>query len=376
MKKIVLAAMLMAWSWLPNMTAQTHQDASYGYNVKYVRQHLFMQNDSDFNVVDVQLEWPETIDFTDVNGLQSYLAELLETSSTDADSVCDELTARYGQPVTKKLKALPDDKRFCYATYQVNLKAYQPNRYICFEVKSDVKPESRSSVKAESNYAVVTYDLQRKICLVASDIMKITRIKEGYVDPSFLEALFAPLDDDTFYSLTSQYLDAAWPEGNLMNFHLVCTTPETKLAYETSIPYDNLRYLVTKEGRRLFEGKATPHTPEFRPLPTVWKGEPIVSKTDSAAHFKGGVSALRDYMSHVVRPQNTDTTGRVILAVVIDKEGKAQDIRVVDHLSPELDRYAAKLIDDMPEYVPAKVNGQPVVSRIFIPINFKQPDHP
>jgi TonB family protein len=351
--------------------AQHYGKASIWFNVKYVNRHLFMQKDSDFNVVDLQLEWPETIDNVAVDGLRQALASLLNVSATDADSISNELLASYGQPITRQLKALPDDRRFCYANYSVKMKSYEPNRYIAFEVRSKVEPYALSSVMAESNYAVVTYDMQRKQCLYGPDLLKAHNIQQGLVDPSFLDTLFASLDDDTYFSLTAESIDAAWPDSDRIGFHISCTTPEKQLSYETTVRYEDMRNLVTKEGRRLIERKIQPLAPEFRPLSLQWQGDSICQQPDSLAHFTGGLQAMRNYMSHMVKPQNMDAQGRVLVATVINKKGEINDVRVVKHLSPGLDRYAAKVVADMPKWVPGTKNGQPVTTRVVLPFTFK-----
>ena len=59
------------------VSAQTVDDAPARYSVGYYRDHAFLRNDSNFTVVDTQLEWPEAIDFADLRPLQTALDSIL-----------------------------------------------------------------------------------------------------------------------------------------------------------------------------------------------------------------------------------------------------------------------------------------------------------
>lgn len=59
------------------VSAQTVDDAPARYSVGYYRDNAFLRNDSNFTVVDTQLEWPEAIDFADLRPLQTALDSIL-----------------------------------------------------------------------------------------------------------------------------------------------------------------------------------------------------------------------------------------------------------------------------------------------------------
>jgi len=88
----------------------------------------------------------------------------------------------------------------------------------------------------------------------------------------------------------------------------------------------------------------------------------------------GGFKALSTYLNNNLRyPEesfNNKVTGVVTVNFIIGAFGKIKDVRVVSGINPELDEEALRLIENMPGWKPAMLNGFPVKSRISIPINF------
>ena len=90
---------------------------SYTYIVRYDKNHTLMRQGSDFNVVDLDMEWPVVIDSTQVSTLQQQIAStILMSDAVDYDIAMRDFLVRYGTPVSGKLDSLPDDRHFCYVT--------------------------------------------------------------------------------------------------------------------------------------------------------------------------------------------------------------------------------------------------------------------
>ena len=68
---------------------------------------------------------------------------------------------------------------------------------------------------------------------------------------------------------------------------------------------------------------------------------------------------------------NLQIDGRVVVAFVVDKEGRVRDPQVVTSVSSGLDREAVRLIMGMPQWNPGTQQGVPVNVRISLPVHFK-----
>lgn len=88
--------------------------------------------------------------------------------------------------------------------------------------------------------------------------------------------------------------------------------------------------------------------------------------------FKGD---LNEYLSKNIRypaiAQETGIQGRVICQFVVYEDGSIKDVKVVRSVSPELDREAVRVIENMPKWTPGNQRGRAVKVRYTLPINFK-----
>lgn len=72
---------LMLLSLTLTAHAQSVDNYVANYCVRYERQHLFLQKDSDLNVVDYDLEWPDIINFNDVMPLKRYMLPVARSAN-------------------------------------------------------------------------------------------------------------------------------------------------------------------------------------------------------------------------------------------------------------------------------------------------------
>ena len=121
MKKTILFCVELCLAMLlPCMSLQAQvvdTPRKYAYIVRYDKSHTLMRQGADFNVVDLDIEWPVVIDSTQVSALQQQIAStVLMSESTDYDTSVSSFLAHFGTPVAGKLDSLPDDRHFCYVS--------------------------------------------------------------------------------------------------------------------------------------------------------------------------------------------------------------------------------------------------------------------
>ena len=351
---------------------QTVELTSLRHNMHYVKKHLLMRNDSDFTVVDINLEWPEGIDYQPMSTLRRNMAGVLGTSCTEADSIADDLLQHYGTPVTRQLPFIPDDNRFCYANYEARLLSYDPYNYVCFFVEKKVEPQKKSRVKAAHSYRYFTYDMQRQRLYQSSNLIRSSLFATGNVSYQFQDALFAPLDDDAYESLEGCSIDGIWLGKETVGFHVNSFCGEQVISYEVPISTQTAYEVLSSAGRRMLTRKPKTPQPQIVPLPVTVGQDTIYNKVETMPQFKGGPDSLNTYMTRSVIPDLVSTSGRPTVAFVVDERGKLSDFRVIDPCTPELDRYAVSLVRSMPDWTPGKQGGKPLKVRMTFPINFKK----
>ncbi len=93
------------------------------------------------------------------------------------------------------------------------------------------------------------------------------------------------------------------------------------------------------------------------------------------AEFIGGEDKLyeflRDNLRYPIWEQEQGISGKVIIAFVVDKEGKVSDVEIYQSSNRKnFDKEALRVCSMIPNWKPAKVEGHAVKSRMHLPIAF------
>ncbi|MDE7154544.1 MAG: energy transducer TonB [Muribaculaceae bacterium] len=96
---------------------------------------------------------------------------------------------------------------------------------------------------------------------------------------------------------------------------------------------------------------------------------------DVPPEFPGGNNAMVCYINNEMRyPRqalDNGTCGRVLCGFIVNSDGKVSDVTVIRRVSPELDREAVRVIESMPRWNAAQVEGQNVPVFYMLPVNFR-----
>jgi protein TonB len=85
-----------------------------------------------------------------------------------------------------------------------------------------------------------------------------------------------------------------------------------------------------------------------------------------------GLDSLTTYLNRELNKKVlTETKGQILIAFTIDKIGEPSNIKIIQGLSPEVDVEIIQLIDKMPNWEPAEMNGKQVTTTTTLPINIQ-----
>lgn len=91
--------------------------------------------------------------------------------------------------------------------------------------------------------------------------------------------------------------------------------------------------------------------------------------------FPGGDRALMEFLKENVKyppmAAKRKIQGRVVMTFVVDKTGKVSEIKVAKSVDIYLDTEAIRVCKLLPDFIPAKQNGEPVSVWFTLPITFK-----
>src|SRR3712207_4256071 len=92
----------------------------------------------------------------------------------------------------------------------------------------------------------------------------------------------------------------------------------------------------------------------------------IIDPIESMPQFVGGTEALLRYlnMNNQYFPQNVTVQGRVFVSFIVTETGKVTDVQIVKGLYEPCDKEALRLVENMPDWIPAEQMGRKVRTKM------------
>lgn len=121
--------------------------------------------------------------------------------------------------------------------------------------------------------------------------------------------------------------------------------------------------------------------PKIKQDPITFDDEPEPAKPDPVdfpdqeAGFPGGDAAMKKFLAENIKypeiAMELGDQGRVYVEFVVNRDGSIEQVKILKGVSGEIDSEARRVVNDMPQWAPAELNGEKVRARCRIPINFK-----
>ena len=103
--------------------------------------------------------------------------------------------------------------------------------------------------------------------------------------------------------------------------------------------------------------------------------EKVFDMVEQMPTFPGGQQELMAYLGKNIKyptiAQKNKEQGRVIIQMVISKDGSLSNIKVLRSVSPSLDAEAIRVVGNMPKWEPGMQKGQAVPVKYTLPITFR-----
>lgn len=367
-------------------TAQPLMDTQR-YKIDYVKKSHLLRKGNQLTVVHFDFEWPERLSGMPTKALQKKLCQLLFQNSAGGlkEGVGEFLRAR-----GEEIEHMPDEAGLDVNHIQLLLQglAWEKDKYI--SMRAVRKYRKGDQEKADSIYNdLLTYDIVADKVLQTKEIIWFPALHN--YDANFklasliiehgpgkngnkIQNLFGLLDFD--------YLpDQAclMPMGVLFNLPGYCD--ENGVEPISIVPMKSVEPFLRGNVKKTLEGKSKARKDKPEPtLPvTEPRGEEVDIKKvylipDEKADFPGEesvVSFLNRQVEYPVYEKLLGIQGKVVVTFVVERDGTVSDPIVILPVSPGIDRQAVNAVMDMPRWKPAVVGGQPVRSRVSIPVMFK-----
>lgn len=87
--------------------------------------------------------------------------------------------------------------------------------------------------------------------------------------------------------------------------------------------------------------------------------------------FPGGMPALMEFIRKNLRHDKAEKNERVIIQIVVDKEGNATNPMVLRSVAPMLDKEALRIVSLIPKWKPGRQAGKNRNVKFVFPVLFE-----
>lgn len=356
------------------------QSSSQAYSVFYQQDHVLYHSGDEMNVIDVDLEWPEFLDFSEEPVLQHELAR--QVFGLDATHFTDgyaDFLRQYGQPVKDSLTTIPDDSRFCYITCKLHIIGYDPGRFISFEMLKKVEPGRNSSQEKKDTTELFTYDLIHHQILHTKDLIRMSRLSLGSDQSRLFQYLLLshfnePIPDD-FQAEVLVFETCLKKSGMFFNVYLG-NSDHDSLKRTSEISYQQLIPFESKTLKSILNASPSVLLPSGTEVEHYLGSGMVYDKVDSIPRYVHGQGTITHDLSGMITltPEIVDnlTSHKVMARFVVEPDGSLSNIRVLASGEPSLDREIVNALRQLPRWQPGEKEGKPVRSSVIIPVAIRE----
>jgi hypothetical protein len=352
------------------------QSSSQAYSVFYQQEHTLYHSGDNMNVIDVDLEWPEFINFSEEPVLQHELAR--QIFGLDAISFTDGYAAflrQYGQPVRDSLTTIPDDSRFCYITCGLRIIGYDPGRFISFKISKKVEPGIHSPQAKKDTTELFTYDLIHQQILHTKDLIRMSRLSLGSDQARLFQyLLLSHLNEsvpDDFQADMLAFESCLKKSGMFFNIYLG-NSEHDSLRRTSEISYRQLAPFESKMLKSILDSSPSVHLPSGTKTEHYLGSGIVYDKVDSIPRYIHGQGTITHDLSGMINltPEimNNLTSHKIMVRFVVEPDGCLSNIRVLASGEPSLDRNIVNALRQLPRWQPGEKDGKLVRASVIIPV--------
>lgn len=350
--------------------------------IKYFNDCWLAQQGSDVWLTTLDLEWPQQLTSHNMPALQRCLSQ--KVFGFEAETMKASL-AQWRRQTGQRITQMPDGVGIVrhYLNASTRIIWYEPNHYVSFQI--DATETNQTGALVRRCHELLTYDIVGDRILTKDMVFHKTNLA-GLYEPIYRIAFENELANNAVCSeadmaaidLTQLPRDFALA-GNRMLFGLGGRAEKNNYTYCTTEKLDNFS-LLNRKFKKWLENDSKETKKASEPVNSLADkdfdidgcDEESLEMPEQKAEYPGGLNELFAFAArNMIYPEETEISGRVVLSFVVEKDGSLSNLTVVRSLTTAFDREAVRLFRLMPKWQPAMHNGQPVRSRLTIPLLFR-----
>ncbi len=192
--------------------------------------------------------------------------------------------------------------------------------------------------------------------------------------PTYAQQLVAYALDSPITALTTPFVSKSTLKQRIVMLHKPKTHYRALLGYALALPLAALLTMCTQSE----QDQAATTTAEASARKTAKADGEIFTVVEQQPEFPGGMKGLTTYMAKNLKyPEaaaKANVRGRVFVSFIVTKTGEITDVQILKGIGYGTDEEAIRVVQNMPNWTPAKQNGQLVNVKYNLPINFQFED--
>lgn len=373
MKKSILIVLSLCF-----FIATFGQSASLSYSISYKHYHgLYLKGD-EANVVDLDLEWPEYLNFSSEPILQRYLNQIVfDNNDTSYQESCRKYLSGLGNLVNGQLQSVPDDSKFCYIDVKLHVIGYSFGRYISYCLSKNVAPQDSSKMKKQKLLCYFTYDMINDKILTGRDLLDQFKINnsENVRNELAMAILVNSESSICDNGIESMIYDAVLSKYGTVFYYTLNSQDAGVYSSRSTIPFKDKLNILSKSAKKLvdcdipkisvhaipqntFDGDTSMIYTEVDVLP-----EPNLSQSLD--------SYLKEELNLPISFIKYADKFKCGFSFVVERDGSLSNMRSIIPCDPEVERAIIDKFMLMPKWKPAKINGKTVRCFCIFPISVR-----
>jgi protein TonB len=402
MKRKLILTMLAMLLVTISSTAQPSKSKRHD-RIDYVKESHLLRKDTMLTVLEIDFEWPTILSDASPTALQKSLCKyFFGKGYKDLDTGL----ASYLNNLGKEITQMPDEAglRKKYIGLGLRILALEKDKYISLQISSSSRNDNQETPLFTQS--LFTYNIKTDKVLWVEDIIKWRELNQ--LEPGFnlVQQImrYSPRNNQDVFGLQydnggGAYLSSYRPqsiddliemkalpnEACLMPTGVLFDIPGTQNGdgvYSYSlIPTKEIYSHMTQPARRALLGKKKRWKNTSKPtglLLDVDKTADSMSVYDYASTMPEYNGSKRDMMAYIYGQLEYPSyekllgiQGKVVVSVVVERDGTLSSPSVISPVSPGIDRQAVMAVMAMPRWKPGMNNGVPVRVRTYIPVTFE-----
>lgn len=158
---------------------------------------------------------------------------------------------------------------------------------------------------------------------------------------------------------------------SITNFHVppISFDPKNRVLKES---YTLFAYPTKEYEKELYESQNCGNSSEKEEKDS---SSVIYDYLEKNAEFVGGVSAMRNFLAEeIIYPEisiEIGDQGKVFAEFIVEKDGSLTCVKILRGVSSEIDRETKRVVRAMPSWTPSNRDGNPIRTRVRIPIAYR-----